>query len=84
MTARKPSVLVLGSLDVDTVARTARLPTPGMTVAAHELLRPPGGKGANQAVAAAAVAEASVLLAGLFGDDEQMLAAAEWTGTSQR
>ena len=46
-------VLVVGSLNVDLVVRTERLPGPGETVAGSDLTVGPGGKGANQAVAAA-------------------------------
>jgi ribokinase len=61
-------VLVLGSLNVDLVTRVDRLPRPGETVAGEGLRRLAGGKGANQAVAAAA-AGARVSLAGCVGDD---------------
>ena len=47
-------VLVLGSLNVDLVTRVERHPRPGETVAGEGLQRLAGGKGANQAVAAAA------------------------------
>ena len=62
-------VLVLGSLNVDLVAHVDRHPRPGETVLAEgELRRYAGGKGANQAVAAAA-AGARVTMAGTVGDD---------------
>ena len=48
-----PELTVVGSINVDFVARMDRLPQPGETVPAHQLNRLPGGKGANQAVAAA-------------------------------
>ncbi|MBV8080913.1 MAG: ribokinase [Actinobacteria bacterium] len=44
---------VVGSVNLDLVARVARLPRPGETVGGARLARFPGGKGANQAVAAA-------------------------------
>jgi ribokinase len=62
------AVWVLGSLNVDIVARVDRFPDPGETVPGQDLLRLPGGKGANQAVAAA-VAGATVHLIGRVGDD---------------
>jgi ribokinase len=44
---------VVGSVNLDLVARVESLPRPGETVAGVDFLRAPGGKGANQAVAAA-------------------------------
>lgn len=48
----KPSILVIGSSNTDMVIKTARLPAPGETILGGEFLMTPGGKGANQAVAA--------------------------------
>lgn len=62
-------VLVLGSLNVDLVTRVERHPRPGETVPGDGPGRYAGGKGANQAVAAAA-AGAEVAMAGCVGDDE--------------
>jgi ribokinase len=62
------SVLVIGSINEDIVLRVARLPHPGETLAAEELTRLPGGKGANQAVAAAR-AGARVRMLGRTGED---------------
>lgn len=59
---------VVGSINVDFVARMERLPRPGETVAARQFERLPGGKGANQAVAAARMG-ASVRMVGAVGDD---------------
>src|SRR5215210_2837157 len=64
-----PSVLVVGSINVDITVHAERLPAPGETVAGGRLERSGGGKGANQAVAAAR-AGASVSLAGAVGDDD--------------
>jgi ribokinase len=61
-------VLVLGSLNVDLVTRVERHPSPGETVLGDGLRRLAGGKGANQAVAAAA-AGADVAMVGCVGDD---------------
>jgi ribokinase len=61
-------VMVLGSLNVDLVTRVERHPRPGETLLGEGLHRSAGGKGANQAVAAAA-AGAEVLMVGCVGDD---------------
>lgn len=61
-------VMVLGSLNVDLVTRVERHPHPGETLLGEGLDRLAGGKGANQAVAAAA-AGADVLMVGCVGDD---------------
>lgn len=62
-------VVVVGSLNVDLVARVERLPRAGETVPAAGLQRLAGGKGANQALAARA-AGARVVLVGAVGQDE--------------
>lgn len=49
----KPRIAVVGSLNVDLIASVERLPRAGETVAASKLVRRFGGKGANQALAAA-------------------------------
>src|SRR5687768_10268442 len=67
--AEPPSVLVAGSINVDIVVHAERLPGRGKTVAGGRLERTGGGKGANQAVAAAR-AGAAVTLAGAVGDDD--------------
>jgi ribokinase len=48
-----PSITVVGSVNLDLVARCERLPRPGETVTGATFERIPGGKGANQAVACA-------------------------------
>lgn len=48
-----PDILVVGSLNADLVVRTPRFPQPGETISGEDLQIIPGGKGANQAVAAA-------------------------------
>lgn len=63
-----PAVLVLGSLNVDYVFETERLPRPGETVMGEDLAIHPGGKGANQAVAAARMG-ARVAMIGAVGKD---------------
>ena len=63
------SVVVVGSANLDVVARVARIPGPGETVLASGLTRSGGGKGANQAVAAARAGGAEVAFVGAVGDD---------------
>jgi ribokinase len=65
----RPKVIVVGSLNVDYIAGVERLPAAGETVAATDLLRRFGGKGANQAVAAARQG-AKVTLIGCVGADD--------------
>jgi ribokinase len=62
------TVCVVGSLNLDLVGRVARLPRPGETVLAMAATRHVGGKGANQAVAAAR-AGAPTRLVGCVGQD---------------
>lgn len=62
-------VVVLGSINIDLVTRVERHPAPGETVLGEGLERYAGGKGANQAVAAAA-AGADVVFIGAIGSDE--------------
>ena len=61
-------VVVLGSINSDLVVRVPRLPRPGETVLGGEFAVHGGGKGANQAIAAAR-AGAAVAMAGCLGDD---------------
>ena len=63
------SVCVLGSINLDLVLRVARFPQAGETLVARDLSRNLGGKGANQAVAAAR-AGAAVRMIGSVGDDD--------------
>ncbi len=66
--ATPPLIVVVGSINMDLVARMARLPRPGETVSGESFQTIPGGKGANQAVAAARLG-ARVALVGRLGDD---------------
>ena len=68
------SLTVVGSINLDLVARAERLPRPGETVTDATFSRIPGGKGANQAVAAARLG-ARVVLIGAVGEDELAAAA---------
>lgn len=61
-------IVVVGSLNADLVVRTDRFPQPGETVAGGDLTTGPGGKGANQAVAAARLG-GEVVMVGAVGDD---------------
>lgn len=61
-------VVVCGSANLDLVVRTARHPSPGETVLGYALAEHPGGKGLNQAVAAAR-SGARVAFVGAIGDD---------------
>ena len=65
---RAPRIVVVGSVNMDLVARVARLPRPGETLHGRSFDTVPGGKGANQAVAAARLG-ANVTMAGRVGDD---------------
>jgi ribokinase len=69
-----PRLTVVGSINLDLVARAERLPRPGETIADATFSRIPGGKGANQAVAAARLG-AVVTMIGCVGDDELASAA---------
>ena len=61
-------ILVVGSLNMDLVVRVPRFPAPGETISGEDLALIPGGKGANQAVAAARLG-ANVSMLGRVGSD---------------
>lgn len=63
-----PTVTVVGSVNLDLVARCPQLPRPGETITAESFARFPGGKGANQALAAKR-AGSDVSLIGAVGAD---------------
>ncbi|TVS12605.1 MAG: ribokinase [Planctomycetaceae bacterium] len=64
------AILVLGSINTDLVVRGTRLPAPGETIMGGTFFRAAGGKGANQAVAAARAGAVSVSLIAAVGDDD--------------
>jgi ribokinase len=64
------SVVVVGSINVDTILRVEHLPVPGETITAQSEIERQGGKGANQAVYAAALTS-GVAMVGCVGDDDR-------------
>src|SRR6202042_3460786 len=72
------AIIVLGSLNMDIAALGPRLPQPGETLMGSRFCTAPGGKGANQAYAAARLGGAgSTAMLGRVGDDDfgrQMMA----------
>ncbi|MEQ9358614.1 ribokinase [Coleofasciculus chthonoplastes] len=76
------SILVFGSINIDLVTKTPRLPVAGETVNGSDFFTAPGGKGANQAVAAARLGMMTHLV-GRLGDDafaHQLLASLQAAG----
>jgi ribokinase len=68
-----PTLAVVGAINVDLVVRALKLPGPGETVTGGEFARHHGGKGGNQATAAARAlrgADASVIMIGAVGGDD--------------
>ena len=65
---RPPRIRVIGSINLDIVARVHTLPRPGETVSGGVLAHYPGGKGANQALAARKLG-AEVAMFGCVGND---------------
>jgi ribokinase len=65
---KRARVVVVGSANTDMVARVARLPLPGETVLGGDFATAPGGKGANQAVAAARLGAVVTLVACVGAD----------------
>jgi ribokinase len=65
-------IVIIGSANMDLVCRTPRIPAPGETILGESLITVPGGKGANQAVAAAKLADldTDVYLVARVGDDD--------------
>ncbi len=77
-----PKIAVVGSVNLDLVARMERLPQPGETVGGASFERVPGGKGANQAVAAARLGADVRFLGAVAVDDlaDEALAGLEEAG----
>lgn len=69
MEEKKAKILVIGSINMDLVLNLDRSPKAGETVIGNEYSYIPGGKGANQAVAAARIG-ADVTFCGRVGDDD--------------
>ncbi len=63
-----PRIVVVGSVNLDLVARVERLPLPGETLTGATLERVPGGKGANQAVACARLGAVVTMIAAVGSD----------------
>jgi ribokinase len=81
-----PQLTVVGSINLDLVVRAERLPRPGETVSGAHFARVSGGKGANQAVAAARLG-ARVRMVGCVGHDEvaeEALAGLRGAGVEER
>jgi ribokinase len=62
-------LVVVGSLNMDLIVRTPHLPRPGETILGRDFMTAPGGKGANQTVAAAKLG-ATVHMVGRVGGDD--------------
>jgi ribokinase len=68
MTATRKPIVVVGSINMDLVAQVRQIPVPGQTVIGTGFDTTPGGKGANQAVAAARLGYPTQML-GAVGED---------------
>jgi ribokinase len=79
-------VVVVGSVNIDLVVRTDRLPTAGQTVTGGTFERHHGGKGGNQAVAAARLGRPTLFIGAVgddtFGDEARAALAAEHVDVS--
>jgi len=70
MTLETPRIAVVGSVNLDIVATGPKLPAPGETVTGASLARHPGGKGANQALAAQRLGAQAQLFAKVGADND--------------
>src|SRR5262245_30806759 len=72
LSADSRPIVVIGSINMDLVCRTPNIPAPGQTILGSGFLTIPGGKGANQAVAAAKLAREGtrVHMVGRVGSDD--------------
>lgn len=86
LTKNRARVVVVGSSNTDMVVRTRRIPAPGETVLGGDFQMVPGGKGANQAVAAARLGAEVTLVARVGADvfGEQAIASIGAAGVSTR
>lgn len=69
MSATPPPIVIVGSINMDLVARARHIPAPGETVMGGDFSLIPGGKGANQAVGVARLG-GRVFMVGRLGDDD--------------
>ncbi len=67
--SERPNVLVVGSINMDLVVHSPRLPEAGETILGNRFVTTPGGKGANQAVAVARLGGRCKMI-GAVGDDD--------------
>lgn len=76
------TAVVFGSINIDLVAKTPRLPVPGETLLGKEFSPTPGGKGANQAVALARLGVTTHMVGRVGGDSfgEQLLSSLQTAG----
>ncbi len=74
-------VIIVGSINMDIVARVPSIPRPGETIMANDMAFFPGGKGANQAVAARRLGAETLLISAVgldnFGEQMKQFLAAE-------
>lgn len=69
MSDGRPTIVVIGSINMDLVVRSDHVPFPGETVLGRDFTTVPGGKGANQAVAAARLGGMAIMI-GRVGEDD--------------